>query len=180
MDSQNANPATFSSRKLNDMPAAMTDSHSVSKRLQNELMQLMMSSIPGISAFPVSDSNLCQWTGTISGPEGTYYEGLTYKISMTFPPNYPYRAPIIRFVSPMWHPNVDMSGGICLDILKDKWSAIYNVQTILLSLQSLLGEPNNASPLNAQAAELWDSNPTEYKRLMMSHYKEIDELNDTD
>ncbi|KAK9334052.1 ubiquitin-conjugating enzyme/RWD-like protein [Lipomyces doorenjongii] len=178
MDSQNTTPTTFSSHKMQDAPTAMADSHSVTKRLQSELMQLMMSNVPGISAFPVSDSNLCQWTGTISGPEGTFYEGLTYKISMTFPPNYPYHAPVIRFVSPMWHPNVDMSGNICLDILKEKWSAIYNVQTILLSLQSLLGEPNNASPLNAQAADLWDGNPAEYKRLMMTHYKDIGEIND--
>ncbi|KAK9476702.1 ubiquitin-conjugating enzyme/RWD-like protein [Lipomyces japonicus] len=178
MDAQNAFPATFSSVKMQEAQTTVTDSHSVTKRLQSELMQLMMSSVPGISAFPVSDSNLCQWTGTITGPEGTHYEGLTYKIAMTFPANYPYKAPVIRFVSPMWHPNVDMSGNICLDILKEKWSAVYNVQTILLSLQSLLGEPNNASPLNAQAAELWDENPTEYKRLMLSHYKEIDEIND--
>ncbi|KAK9382211.1 ubiquitin-conjugating enzyme/RWD-like protein [Kockiozyma suomiensis] len=177
MESQNAQAASgYSSLKMQDTPATATDSHSVTKRLQSELMQLMMSGIPGISAFPVSDSNLCQWTGTIAGPDGTPYEGLTYKIAMTFPANYPYRAPVIRFVSPMWHPNVDMSGNICLDILKDKWSAIYNVQTILLSLQSLLGEPNNASPLNAQAADQWDNNKTEYKRSLMAHYKDIEEL----
>ena len=69
-----------------------------------------------------------------------------------------------------------MSGNICLDILKEKWSAVYNVQTILLSLQSLLGEPNNASPLNAQAADLWDKDMTEYKRLLMLRYRPIEEL----
>jgi ubiquitin-conjugating enzyme E2 C len=52
---------------------------------------------------------------------------------------------------------VDTHGNICLDILKEKWSAVYNVQTILLSIQSLLGEPNNDSPLNGQAAQLWDN-----------------------
>ena len=69
-----------------------------------------------------------------------------------------------------------MSGNICLDILKEKWSAVYNVQTILLSLQSLLGEPNNASPLNAQAADLWDKDMAEYKRLLMQRYRPIEEL----
>jgi ubiquitin-conjugating enzyme E2 C len=48
----------------------------------------------------------------------------------------------VLFKTPIYHPNIDFSGRICLDILKDKWSAIYNVQTVLLSLQSLLGEPN--------------------------------------
>lgn len=69
-----------------------------------------------------------------------------------------------------------MSGNICLDILKEKWSAVYNVQTILLSLQSLLGEPNNASPLNAQAADLWDKDMPEYKRLLLQRYRPIEEL----
>jgi len=89
-------------------------------------------------------------------------EGLTFKLSFCFPSNYPYSPPTVLFTTPMFHPNVDMAGRICLDILKDKWSAVYNVQSILLSLQSLLGEPNNKSPLNGQAAELWDKNPTEY------------------
>lgn len=134
-----------------------------------------MSSTPGISAFPVSDANILQWAGTIEGPSGTFYEGLKYKISIDFPTDYPFTAPTIKFTSLMWHPNVDMSGNICLDILKEKWSAVYNVQTILLSLQSLLGEPNNSSPLNAQAAQLYDENPEEYKKIVLEKYQEIDD-----
>ncbi|KAF8417247.1 ubiquitin conjugating enzyme E2-C, Ubc11 [Tirmania nivea] len=134
--------------------------------LQTELMQLMMSPSPGVSAFP-DDGNLLQWTGTISGPDGTFYEGLMFKLSFSFPSNYPYSPPTVLFTTPMFHPNVDMAGRICLDILKDKWSAVYNVQSILLSLQSLLGEPNNKSPLNGQAAELWDKNPAEYVTLVV-------------
>ncbi|KAJ3340630.1 Ubiquitin-conjugating enzyme E2 11 [Entophlyctis luteolus] len=130
----------------------------VTKRLQSELMQLMgknqMSSPPGVSAFPESES-LLSWIATIEGPAGTAYEGLAYKLSMKFPLNYPYNAPTVRFETPIFHPNVDTVGNICLDILKDKWSAVYNVQTVLLSLQSLLEEPNNESPLNGQAADLW-------------------------
>ncbi|AOA64229.1 Ubiquitin-conjugating enzyme subunit [Komagataella phaffii CBS 7435] len=151
------------------------EGHSVTKRLQSELVQLMMSQTPGISAFPESDSNMLNWKGTIEGPKATPYENLRFKISLEFSSNYPYVAPVIKFVSPMWHPNVDMSGNICLDILKEKWSAVYNVQTILLSLQSLLGEPNNSSPLNAQAAQLWDEDMNEYKRLLMLRYEDIDD-----
>ncbi|EMD38669.1 hypothetical protein CERSUDRAFT_113847 [Gelatoporia subvermispora B] len=141
------------------------------KRLSSELMTLMMSSSPGISAFPKSDSNLYEWAGTIEGPAGTVYAGLCYKISISFPPNYPYVAPTIKYDSPCYHPNVDIkSGAICLDILQDQWSAIYSVQTILLSLQSLLGEPNNASPLNPDAANLWDT-PEEFKAQVLKHYR---------
>jgi ubiquitin-conjugating enzyme E2 C len=111
-------------------------------RLQTELMQLMTSPAPGVSAFPNSDGGLLSWTATIEGPEDTPYSGLTFKLSFAFPPNYPYAAPTVLFKTPIYHPNVDFSGRICLDILKDKWTAAYNIQTILLSLQSLLGEPN--------------------------------------
>ncbi|KAH9981465.1 ubiquitin-conjugating enzyme [Lactifluus volemus] len=143
------------------------------QQLSNELMTLMMSSSPGISAFPKSDANLLEWVGTIEGPAGTYYGGMSFKIAIHFPPNYPYVPPVIKFESPCFHPNVDIaSGAICLDILQDKWSAVYSVQTILLSLQSLLGEPNNASPLNTEASNLWDS-PEMFKTQLVKYYRPI-------
>jgi ubiquitin-conjugating enzyme E2 C len=114
--------------------------------LQTELMQLMTSSAPGISAFPSADGNLLSWTATIEGPDDTPYAGLTFKLSFSFPSNYPYAPPTVLFKTPIYHPNVDFSGRICLDILKDKWTAAYNIQTVLLSLQSLLGEPNKCVP----------------------------------
>ncbi|KAG9318146.1 ubiquitin-conjugating enzyme/RWD-like protein [Chiua virens] len=92
---------------------------SVTKRLSSELMSLMMSSSPGISAFPKNDSNLFEWAGTIEGAPGTIYAGLTFRISISFPSNYPYTAPAIKFDTPCYHPNVDIqSGAICLDILQ--------------------------------------------------------------
>ena len=123
-----------------------------------------MANCTGISAFPEND-DLMSWIGTITGPEGTVYAGRSYKISMKFPANYPYAPPVCRFETPLFHPNVDERGGICLDILKvlvipqlkDKWSAVYSVQTLLLSIQSLLEEPNNESPLNGEAAKLWSN-----------------------
>ena len=112
-----------------------------------------------------------QWTGTLTGAEGTVYAGLTYKLSLSFPSDYPYTAPTIKFVTPCFHPNVDNHGNICLDILKEKWSAAYSVETILVSLRSLLGEPNNDSPLNGYAAQLWD-NQEEYLAVNLAKYKE--------
>jgi ubiquitin-conjugating enzyme E2 C len=115
-------------------------------RLQTELMQLMTSSAPGISAFPSADGDLLSWTATIEGPDDTPYAKLSLKLSFNFPSNYPYAPPTVLFKTPIYHPNVDFSGRICLDILKDKWTAAYNIQTVLLSLQSLLGEPNKYVP----------------------------------
>lgn len=72
----------------------------------------------------------------------------------------------------MFHPNVDLpSGAICLDVLKEQWSAAFSVSTILLSLQSLLGEPNPASPLNSAAAAAW-ADPVEYRRTVVRKYRE--------
>ena len=110
-------------------------------RLQSELMTMMLTPTPGISAFP-DDGNMLSWTATITGPTETPYSGLNLKLGFAFPSNYPYAPPAVLFKTPIYHPNVDFSGRICLDILKDKWSAVYNVQSVLLSLQSLLGEPN--------------------------------------
>ncbi|XP_063698370.1 ubiquitin-conjugating enzyme E2 C [Culicoides brevitarsis] len=168
---QNINPDRPHSSALKNSEDVKTtfDSHSVSKRLQKELMALMMSAGHGVSAFPEGE-NFFKWIGTITGPEGTVYQGQKYKLSLDFPNSYPYTAPVVKFVTPCFHPNVDLSGAICLDILKDKWSALYDVRTILLSIQSLLGEPNNESPLNAQASQMW-SNQALYKKYLDEFYE---------
>jgi ubiquitin-conjugating enzyme E2 C len=137
-------------------------------------MALMMSTEKGISAFPEGE-NFFKWIGTIAGPQDTVYMGQKYKLLLEFPNSYPYSAPIVKFLTPCFHPNVDPNGSICLDILKDKWSALYDVRTILLSIQSLLGEPNNDSPLNSTAAQMW-SNQTEYKKYLDDYYEKHKDL----
>lgn len=99
----------------------------------------MMSADQSISAFPDGE-NLFSWVGTVWGPKDSVYEELKFKLSFQFPNSYPYTAPVVKFVTPCFHPNVDTQGNICLDILKDNWSALYDVRTILLSIQALLGK----------------------------------------
>ncbi|VCX43044.1 unnamed protein product [Gulo gulo] len=67
----------------------------------------------------------------------------------------PLPMPMVKFLTSCYYPNVKTQRNICLDTLKDKRSAGYDVRTILLSIQSLLGEPNIGSPLNTHTAELW-------------------------
>ena len=100
---------------------------------------------------------------------GTVYCGLSYKLSLKFPADYPFKAPTVKFETPCFHPNVDTQGNICLDILKEKWSAAYSVRTVLLSIQSLLGEPNNDSPLNTYAAKPWDDQEG-FERVLRKKY----------
>lgn len=144
----------------------------VAKRLNSELMSMMMEPAPGVSAFPDGD-NVLSWRATIQGPDQSYYEGMEYSLVMKFPDNYPMTAPTVKFETPIFHPNIDMSGNICLDILKDKWSATYTVSTLLLSIQGLLETPNNDSPLNSQAAGLWDTNKEEFLRLAKRRYANL-------
>ena len=121
----------------------------------------------------------CRWlhyyccrTATITGTQSTPYEGLSYSLTLAFPANYPCSPPTIKFITPCFHPNVDVHGNICLDILQDKWSAVYDVRATLVSLRSLLGEPNNESPLNALAASLWGKDDTEFQKHVLKKHAE--------
>merc|ERR1711903_45206 len=174
MNSTTSMPSTTGAAKQSGGQSGSGDGTSVMKRLQQELMQLMMSGDNSVSAFPEGD-NLFSWIGTITGSVGTVYEGLSFKLSLKFPSGngacYPYSPPVVKFETPCFHPNVDQHGNICLDILKDKWSAVHNIRTVLLSIQSMLSDPNNESPLNGYAAALWDSQE-EYKKTLLRKYEE--------
>lgn len=71
----------------------------------------------GVSAFPEGES-IFTWIGTIEGGKGTMYEGLSYKLSLRFPMDYPFKPPLVKFETTCFHPNVDQFGNICLDILQ--------------------------------------------------------------
>ena len=154
----------------NPTAAATGSGESVTKRLQRELMQLMMSGDSECSAFPEGD-NLFEWVGSITGASSTVYDKQTYKLSLKFPSDYPYSPPTLLFITPIYHPNVDTHGNICLDILKENWSAAYNVQTLLVSLRSLLAEPNVDSPLNSLAANMW-KDEVQYRKVNDKKYEE--------
>jgi ubiquitin-conjugating enzyme E2 C len=163
--------ATPNPKKNETVQNLPKDKHSVTKRLQQELLSLMMSGEKGVSAFPDGD-NLFKWIGTIAGPSGTVYEGLEYRLVLEFPNGYPIVAPRVKFETFCFHPNVDENGNICLDILREKWSATYDALSILLSIQSLLGDPNIGSALNHQAADLWKSQSLFKKYLLEKYEKE--------
>ncbi|CRK96240.1 CLUMA_CG009667, isoform A [Clunio marinus] len=168
MSSQNINPDSIPSSKINQDESTVSKG-SVKGRLQKELMALMMSTEKSVSAFPENE-NFFRWLGTIVGPKDTVYEGQRYRLLLEFPNSYPYSPPVVTFVTKCFHPNIDLNGALCLDILKEKWSALYDVRTILLSIQSLLGEPNNDSPLNSQAATLW-ADQYAYKKHLDQFYE---------
>jgi ubiquitin-conjugating enzyme E2 D/E len=95
------------------------------------------------------------------GPKDSPYEETINNIIIQIPPEYPNKAPIMKFQNKTYHPNISTDGSICLDILKDKWTPVYTIRTVIMSIISLLSDPNPDSPLNGQAAQL-------YKESLMS------------
>jgi ubiquitin-conjugating enzyme E2 A len=104
------------------------------------------------------------WQAVIFGPDDTPWEGGTFKLVLEFTEDYPNKAPQVRFLTKMFHPNIYNDGQICLDILQNQWSPIYDISAILTSIQSLLCDPNPASPANSEASRLYNENRREYNR----------------
>jgi ubiquitin-conjugating enzyme E2 A len=102
-------------------------------------------------------------------PDDTPWEGGTFKLTLEFTEEYPNKPPKVKFVTKMFHPNVYASGQICLDILQNQWSPIYDIAAILTSIQSLLTDPNPNSPANVEAAKLYQENRREYDRKVMEY-----------
>lgn len=88
----------------------------------------------GVSGAP-TDNNIMIWNAVIFGPHDTPFEDGTFKLTIEFTEEYPNKPPTVRFVSKMFHPNVYADGGICLDILQNRWSPTYDVSAILTSIQ---------------------------------------------
>ena len=97
-------------------------------------------------------------------PDDTAWEDGTFKLTLEFTEEYPNKAPTVKFVTKMFHPNIYADGSICLDILQNQWSPIYDISAILTSIQSLLCDPNPSSPANSEAARLYGENRREYER----------------
>lgn len=133
------------------------------RRLMRDFSSLQTDPPSGISASPI-DGDILLWQAVIFGPEDTPWEGGTFKLLLTFTEEYPNKPPTVKFLSKMFHPNIYLDGKICLDILQNQWSPIYDIAAILTSIQSLLCDPNPASPANGEAARLYEENRTEYTR----------------
>ncbi|KAJ3152117.1 Ubiquitin-conjugating enzyme 13 [Geranomyces michiganensis] len=127
------------------------------KRIIKETERLMAEPAPGIQATP-HDDNLRYFDVVISGPAQSPFEGGDFKLELFLPEEYPMAPPKVRFLTKIYHPNIDKLGRICLDILKDKWSPALQIRTVLLSIQALLSAPNPDDPLANDVAQHWKEN----------------------
>ena len=139
------------------------------KRLNQEITELQNNPVTNCSAGP-TEKDITHWKATIFGPEGTPYHGGVFTLDVKFPPEYPFKPPKMIFTTPIYHCNINRQGGICLDILKDaSWSPALTISKVLLSICSLLADPNPKDPLVHEIAELLihnkdvhDANAREY------------------
>ena len=117
-----------------------------------------------MSAGPVSD-DLFNWHASIMGPSDTPYEGGVFWLDLKFPQEFPFRPPKVRFKTKVYHCNINDKGGISLDLLMDNWSPALTAEKLLLSICSLLADPNPDDPLAIDIAKLYKSNKKEHDRI---------------
>lgn len=149
------------------------------RRLLKDFNEIQKINCTGIFAQPLEE-DLLTWTAIILGPDNTPFENGTFSLVLTFDEGYPQHPPEVTFISEMFHPNIYPNGDLCLDILKSRWSPSYDVQGVLLSIQSLLNDPNTKSPANPEAAKLFQENLEEYRKKVKlcveSSWTDIDRL----
>ena len=131
------------------------------QRITKELENLKKDPPANCSAGPVGD-DIFHWQATLMGPGESPFEGGVFFLDINFPTDYPYKPPRVTFATKIYHPNINSSGGICLDILKDQWSPALTISKVLISICSLLDDPNPDDPLVPSIAELYKRDKAEY------------------
>ena len=97
------------------------------------------------------------------GPADSPFHGGIFHLDIHFPTDYPFKPPKINFTTKIYHPNISSTGSICLDILKQQWSPALTINKVLLSICSLLTDPNPDDPLVPEAANLFKNNKKKYE-----------------
>jgi len=131
------------------------------RRINRELTELRADAPHNCSAGPDGD-DLYRWEGVIIGPTDSPYAGGVFNLKIIFPIDYPFKAPQFTFTTKIFHPNINSQGIICLDILKNQWSPALTVSKVLLSICSLLTDPNPSDPLMPEIAHLYNTDREKY------------------
>lgn len=132
------------------------------KRLQREYTEILTDPPANCTAGPVTPDDLTRWEAMIFGPEDSPFQGGVFRLSISFPSEYPFKPPIITFRTRIYHPNINAAGGICLDILKSQWSPALSISKVLLSILSLLTDANPSDPLVPEIANIYRTNRSRY------------------
>ncbi|ETR98339.1 putative glutaryl-CoA dehydrogenase [Trichoderma reesei RUT C-30] len=114
------------------------------------------------SAGPVGE-DLFHWQATIMGPGDSPYSGGVFFLKIQFPTDYPFKPPKVNFSTRIYHPNINSNGSICLDILRDQWSPALTISKVLLSICSMLTDPNPDDPLVPEIAHVYKTDRPRYE-----------------
>ncbi|XP_052192553.1 NEDD8-conjugating enzyme Ubc12 isoform X1 [Diospyros lotus] len=126
-------------------------------RLHKDIGELNLPKSCNIS-FPNGKDDLMNFEVTIRPDEG-YYAGGTFTFSFQVPPVYPHEPPKVKCKTKVYHPNIDLEGNVCLNILREDWKPVLNINTIIYGLFHLYTQPNHEDPLNHDAAAVLRDNP---------------------
>lgn len=141
-------------------------------RIKRELEILSMDPGPGVSAWPIDD-NMTNLEAQIQGPSDSPYAEGTYTLSVQIPDRYPFEPPRVRFLTPIYHPNIDNDGRICLDTLKMQpqgtWSPSVNINTVLLTIRMLMQTPNADDGLVPEITEEYKRDVGLWRRKALDH-----------
>lgn len=132
------------------------------RRIQKELQDLRKDPPSNCSAGPAGE-DLFKWEGVIMGPADSPYHGGVFKLIIQFPTDYPFKPPQVQFITKIYHPNINAAGLICLDILKQQWSPALTISKVLLSITSLLTDPNPDDPFVPEIANLYKADRNRYE-----------------
>ena len=132
------------------------------RRIEREYKEIKDDPPANCSAGPICENDCYNWEALIFGPEDSPFTGGIFTLSIRFPSDYPFKPPIVTFLTKIYHPNINSAGGICLDILKDKWSPALTISKVLLSILSLLTDANPNDPLMPDIAKQFVNNRGEY------------------
>ncbi|KAM7154461.1 ubiquitin-conjugating enzyme E2 D3 isoform 1-T1 [Molossus nigricans] len=130
----------------------------------DELSDLARDPPAQCSAGPVGD-DMFHWQATIMGPNDSPYQGGVFFLTIHFPTDYPFKPPKVAFTTRIYHPNINSNGSICLDILRSQWSPALTISKVLLSICSLLCDPNPDDPLVPEIARIYKTDRDKYNRL---------------
>lgn len=99
-------------------------------------------------------------------PDSGMWKGATYRFTFTIPPHYPHSPPRVECMTAIYHPNITTDGKVCLNILREDWKPVLDINSVIYGLIYLFYEPNPDDPLNHEAAELFRKDKTQFERLV--------------
>lgn len=123
------------------------------RRILKEIKTIKSNSPDNIKIFVEND--IYNWEAVIIGSKDTFYEDLELHLNIHIPDSYPSNPPVIKFISNVWHPNISQDGEICVSTLKNYgWTPVLTILKTLISINSLLDDPNTDDPLNSEASRM--------------------------